>query len=41
MVVVVAGNVVVGIVFEIGVVDIVGVYRCCCCHRCYIMSCSL
>ena len=34
VVVVVAGNVVVGIVFEIGGVDIVGVYRCRCCHRC-------
>ena len=41
IVVVVAGNVVVGIVFEIGGVDIVGVYRCRCCHCCYIMSCSL
>ena len=42
MVVVVAGNVVVGIVFDVGgCVDIVGVYRCRCCHRCYTMSCSL
>ena len=42
MFVVVAGNVVVGIVIVAGNdVDIVGVYCCRCCHRFYIMSCSL